>query len=183
MTKDFYDKDEATYDQGDPGVIKVPEFSFQGHTGKMITDKDYKDHVYVATFFFSTCTDICPMMSKSMTRVQETFKDNDEVMLLSYSLDPKNDSLPVLVEYAEAAEAVEGKWNFVRGEEKEIYKHAREGHKVVARKDSTYQGGIDHGNKLMLINKQGFIEGYYDGLSKPDVDRLIKDIRAVLNRN
>ena len=103
----------------------IADFSFVNQNGKKITQKDYEGKVYVADFFFTTCGSICPKMTKNLAEVQAAIKNNPKVMLLSHTVFPETDSVPVLKEYALKHGVIDSKWNLVTGDKKEIYTMAR----------------------------------------------------------
>lgn len=109
---------------------KIPSFSFTNQDGQIITDKTFDDKIYVTDFFFTSCPGICPAMTKNMNAVQEAFKDDDEVLLLSHSVTPEKDSVAVLKYYAEAHGVLSGKWHLVTGKQKEIYDLGRKSYFV-----------------------------------------------------
>ena len=78
----------------------IADFSFTNQNGKTITQKDYEGKIYVADFFFTTCPTICPIMQNNMVDIQNAFKTNPKVMLLSHTVMPQIDSVPVLKKYA-----------------------------------------------------------------------------------
>ena len=160
---------------------KVPDFSLTNFDGKQVSQKNLEGAVYVADFFFATCTTICPKMTTQMGRVQELYKNNPAVKLVSYTVNPAQDSVSVLKAFAEEYDAVPGKWFMLTGPKKEIYELARTGYFLpVADGD----GGVDdfiHSPKLVLVDPNKNIRGFYDGTDPKDVDRLITEVRIVLH--
>ncbi len=161
---------------------QVPPFSFINQDGKVITDKDFDGKIYVANFFFATCKGICPKMSIQMGRVVKKFKDNKEVLLLSHTVNPEHDSVSVLAEYAKFYNADSKKWAFVTGDKKEIYDIARNGYFITALKGDGGPDDFIHDEKLILIDKEKHIRGYYDGTSVNDVSRLLDEIKVLLGQ-
>lgn len=138
-----------------------------------------KNRISVVDFFFSTCTTICPKMSNQLMRVQHKFSKDSDVVLLSFTVDPQNDTPARLKAYAEKHNAIKGKWYFLTGDKNEIYKLANESYFLVAAEG---QGGGDaflHSENLLLVDKQGRIRGIYDGTDHFEVKRLIEDIDAL----
>ena len=103
----------------------IADFSLVNQNGKTITPDDYKDKIYVADFFFTTCQTICPIMTDHMVKIQKKLKDNNEVLLLSHTVTPEIDSVPQLKKYAMEKGVDDSKWNLVTGDKKEIYDLAR----------------------------------------------------------
>ena len=103
----------------------IGKFSFTNQNGKTITEKDYEGKIYVADFFFTTCGSICPIMTNNMVDVQKAFLNNPKVMILSHTVTPEIDSVPVLKKYALEKGVVDSKWNLVTDDKKDIYSMAR----------------------------------------------------------
>ena len=168
--------------EGDTIYHKIPSFSFVNQEGEIVNDKDYEGKIYVADFFFTTCDNICPKMTKQMHRVQETFKNDSMVMLLSHTVDPETDSVQVLAKYAADVKADPKKWNFVTGGKKELYDIAYSGYFANAMEAPADAGGEDdfiHSENLTLIDPDKHIRGVYDGTNPSEVDRLIRDIKVL----
>lgn len=183
LTKGHYEEDKKTTKPTELPSNIAPDFKVLAHTGDSIDQSLIEGKVYVATFFFSNCPDICPMMSRGLSEVQAAFSTEDDLVLLSHSLDAENDDLATLKSYAENYGAVDGLWYFARSDEDIVYDLAIKGYKVSARRDPSRPGGIDHGQKLVLVDRNRKIFGYYNGLSQPKLEQLKKDIRALLNSN
>ncbi|WP_298955055.1 SCO family protein [uncultured Nonlabens sp.] len=156
---------------------KIAPFQLVNQNGDTITDKDYDNKIYVADFFFTTCPTICPVMTENMTLVQEEFKNDPDVMILSHSVTPEIDSVQVLKEYAIKKGVIDSKWNLVTGDRKQIYDLARKSY--LAAKENKYGGdyALIHTENFLLVDKEGRLRGRsYDGTSKEDVLKLIEDI-------
>lgn len=167
--------------QGVTKLHRVGSFNLTNQDGKIITEKDYEDKIYVSDFFFVTCPTICPKMTKQMERVVDKFKSNNEVLFLSHTVMPEHDSVPVLKEYAIKYNINSNKWSLVTGDKKQIYDLAR---KTYFAAITEGDGGVDdfiHTENFVLIDKEKRIRGFYDGTSENDVDRLINDINTLLN--
>ncbi len=109
----------------------IDKFAFTNQNGQIITEKDYEGKIYIADFFFTTCQSICPKMTNNMVWLQNKIKNNPKVKLLSFSVTPDIDSVPVLKAYAKKKGVKDGKWNLVTGDKKEIYYLARKSFLVV----------------------------------------------------
>jgi len=158
----------------------IGDFSFLNQNGKIITQKDYANKIYVADFFFTTCQTICPIMTSNMADVQKVFLKNPKVMLLSHSVLPDQDSVPVLKKYATEKGVVESKWNLVTGDKKEIYFLARKSYLVVKTGKPSELYDMVHTENLVLVDTKRRIRGFYDGTKKQDITRLIGDINFLL---
>ncbi|MCF7559713.1 SCO family protein [Sabulilitoribacter multivorans] len=158
---------------------KIADFSLTNQNGKNITHNDYKDKIYVADFFFTTCQTICPIMTDHMVEIQEKIKNDDEVMLLSHTVTPEIDSVAQLKRYAKQKGVMDAKWNLVTGDKKQIYELARKSYLAV--KDNEFGGQFDmiHTENFMLIDKKRQIRGFYDGTNAEDIEKLIDDIKIL----
>ena len=155
---------------------KIANFSLINQNGKTITQDDYKDKIYIADFFFTTCQTICPIMTDHMAKIQNEIMNDGEVLLLSHSVTPKIDSVAQLKRYAIKKGVNDTKWNLVTGDKKHIYELARKSYLAV--KDNEFGGDFDmiHTENFMLIDKKRQIRGFYDGTNSEDINRLLEDI-------
>ncbi len=159
----------------------VADFNLINQNGEVITQEDYKDKIYVADFFFTRCPSICPIMTNNMVKVQEEFLKNSDIMLLSLSVTPVVDSIPVLREYATKKGVNDTKWNITTGDKKHIYELARRSYfAVVEQGDGGLQDFI-HTPNFILVDKKKQIRGIYDGTDDEEILRLIKDIHTLSN--
>ncbi|HRN40769.1 MAG TPA: SCO family protein [Vicingus sp.] len=167
--------------QGVNKLHRIGSFNLINQNGKTITEKDFEGKIYIADFFFVTCPTICPKMTKQMKRVYQKFESNSDVLILSHTVMPEHDSVPVLKEYEIKNEVSAPKWNFVTGDKKQIYNLARKSYFAAITEGD---GGVDdfiHTENFVLIDKEKRIRGFYDGTSENDVDRLINDVSTLLN--
>ena len=155
----------------------IADFSFINQNGKTITQKDYDGKVYVADFFFTTCQTICPKMTSNMAEIQKAFLDNPKVMLLSHSVLPDTDSVPVLKQYAIEKGVVDGKWNLVTGNKKEIYGIARKSYLAVKTGSPQELYDMVHTENFILVDTKRRVRGFYDGTKTEDIKRLIEDVK------
>jgi protein SCO1/2 len=160
---------------------KIADFSLINQNGKTITQEDYKDKIYVADFFFTTCQTICPIMTDNMYEIQKKIITDNEVMLLSHTVTPEIDTVAQLKRYAKEKGVNASKWNLVTGDKKQIYELARKSYLAV--KDNGNGGPFDmiHTENFMLIDKERQIRGFYDGTNPEDIERLLKDIKKLKN--
>lgn len=158
---------------------KIADFSLINQNGKTITQNDYKDKIYVADFFFTTCQTICPIMTDHMVDIQKAIINDDDILLLSHSVTPEIDSVAQLKRYAVKKGVNDIKWNLVTGNKKDIYRLARKSYLAV--KDSGNGGPFDmvHTENFMLIDKKRQIRGFYDGTNTDEIDRLLNDIEIL----
>lgn len=154
----------------------IADFAFTNQNGKIITQKDYEGKVYVADFFFTTCSTICPKMTDNMVWLQEQIKNNPKVMLLSYSVTPDIDSVPVLKKYALEKGVDDSKWNLVTGNKKDIYYIARKSYLAVKTGKPEDMYDMVHTENFILVDQKKRIRGFYDGTNLEEVKKLLEDI-------
>lgn len=159
---------------------KIPSFSFLNQNGDTITNETYRNKIYVADFFFTSCPGICPKLTKNMSVIQDKYKDDANVLLLSHTVMPWADSIPVLKTYAKRNHIDEVKWNLVTGAKEKIYSIARDGYfadeDFVKTKDDSQ---FIHTENFILVDGQGFIRGVYNGTIPLDIKRLIRHIEIL----
>lgn len=159
---------------------KIADFSLTNQNGKTITQDDYKNKIYVADFFFTTCQTICPIMTDHMVTIQEKVKNDPEIMLLSHSVTPKVDTVAQLKKYALEKGVNDKKWNLVTGDKKEIYDLARKSY--LAAKDTPYnEYDLIHTENFVLVDKKKRIRGFYDGTDPKAIEELMDDIKILEN--
>lgn len=160
----------------------IADFSLTNQNGETITQDDYKDKIYVADFFFTTCQTICPIMTDHMVKIQKALKDDHQVLLLSHTVTPEIDSVPQLKKYALQKGVDDAKWNLVTGDKKEIYDLARKSY--LAAKDVPYSDhDLIHTENFVLVDKKKRIRGFYDGTDPEAIDKLLADIKILEQEN
>lgn len=156
----------------------IADFSLINQNGKIITQEDYTDKIYVADFFFTTCQTICPIMTGNMLKLQEKLKNDNAVLLLSHTVTPEIDSVAQLKKYAVAKGVNDAKWNLVTGDKKEIYDLARKSYLVA--KDAPFQQyDLIHTENFVLVDKKKRIRGFYDGTNPEAIKKLLADIKIL----
>ena len=161
---------------------KVREFRFTNQNGKIITQKDYENTIYVADFFFTTCPSICPKMTNNMVWLQKQLKAYPNVKLLSFSVTPEIDTPEVLKKYAVKKGVDDTKWNMVTGDKKEIYSLARKSYLAVKTGKPEEYFDMVHTENFILVDKNKRIRGFYDGtnLDQPTSDPKTKNMTQLL---
>lgn len=158
---------------------KVADFELVNQNGETITQSDYKDKIYVADFFFTRCQTICPVMTNNMGKLQEVFKNDEDIKFLSLSVTPVMDSIPILRAYADEKGVIDTKWNITTGDKKHIYELARKSYFAVLDEGDGGLQDFIHTENFVLVDKKKQIRGYYDGTDTEDIQRLISDIRIL----
>lgn len=176
FTPEWIHKEDYNYKK----IHQIPDFSLTNQEGKEITKKTYEEKIYVADFFFVSCPGICPILEKNMSKLQDKFKEDNEVLLLSHTVMPTKDSVSVLKQYAIDNDINSKKWNLVTGNKKQIYDLAREAY--FADEDFVKTQDEDafvHTENFILIDKKGRIRGVYNGTLAIDIERLIRHIEIL----
>lgn len=159
----------------------IRDFSLTNQNGEQVSQDNFRDKIYIADFFFTTCPSICPIMTKNMADLQEELSDEADVRLISHSVTPEIDSVARLKEYALENGVDDRKWDLVTGDKKEIYDLARK-YYLVAKTDG--DGGpydMIHTENFVLVDKEKRIRGTYDGTNKEDMEKLLEDVHILLD--
>lgn len=154
----------------------IADFKFVDQDSSEITNETFKNKIYVADFFFTTCRTICPIMKTQMLRVYDSIQNDPDVLLLSHSIDPEYDTVGLLRDFAERLGVKSSKWHFVTGNKDDIYKIAQTSYFATAMEDKSEPDGFIHSGAFLLIDKDRRIRGKYDGTKEEDVNRLLADI-------
>ena len=160
---------------------EIPDFSFTNQFGNIISHKNVQDEIYVANFFFTSCPSICIDLTNNLKIVQDTF--DNEIIILSHSVDPKIDTVERLMKYQEINEINGENWYLLRGNIDEIIKMAQFGYFAIASIDNHVENSLIHTENIVLVDKQQRIRGVYNGTSKLEMSYLIDDINRLLNIN
>ncbi|MDT0605455.1 SCO family protein [Croceitalea rosinachiae] len=159
---------------------KIPDFSLTNQLGETITQKTFDEKIVVVDFFFTSCPGICLKMTNNMIKIQEEFKDDLELLILSHSVTPSIDSVSVLKDYASKYGIIDNKWHLVTGDREEIYSLGRDHYFV--ENDLGEPKNLDdflHTENFLLIDKNKHIRGIYNGLNRSSIAQLIVDIKAL----
>ncbi|MFT3886270.1 MAG: SCO family protein [Flavobacteriales bacterium] len=162
------------------GEHHIKDFHLIDQEGDSVSLATVKGKVLLADFFFTTCGSICPKMSTQMVRVQDAFKDEGRVMLLSHSVTPEQDSVPVLQAYAQRYGVDHARWRLMTGDRKQIYALARTSWFACTDEGDGGPDDFVHTENFVLADPQGRLRGFYDGTSAKEVDQAIADIRTLL---
>lgn len=163
----------------------IGDFEFLDQNGAEFKRKDVNGKVFVAEYFFTTCGTICPKMNAQMQRVQKVFKGNEDVEILSFTVNPEIDTVEQMKRYAEGHDADDEQWHFLTGKKEDLYRLARRSFFVLKPAEAQNLGdaGSDfiHTNNFVLVDHKGRIRGYYDGTSEKEVGTLLEDIQRLLD--
>jgi protein SCO1/2 len=157
----------------------IPDFKFVNQYGDSAGSKNLTGDIYVADFFFTSCPSICPVMQRNMLNVYNAFKDSSNFKIISFTIDPKHDTAPVLKQYADKLGVTGNTWWFLRGAKDSVYQLAAKNYLVSVSQDSTQAGGYIHQGYFVLVDKQKRVRGAYDGTDMKQVEQLIADIKTL----
>ncbi|MBS4070287.1 MAG: SCO family protein [Algoriphagus sp.] len=165
---------------GDTTQHFIPDFTFTNQEGKSVGRKEMEGKVTIVDFFFTSCPSICPVMSREMERVNDMFRDEPNVQIMSISIDPEYDTPEILKSYADEHNAITGKWHFLTGPKDLTYQLARCGFVLPTLDGNGVPDDFVHSDKFILVDELGRIRGYYSGTNREDVDLLMLETKVLL---
>lgn len=158
---------------------QIPDFKFTERGGETVERANLAGKVWVADFFYTTCPGPCPMLSSRLSAMQEKLVDRADVRLVSISLDPEKDTPDVLKQYAERFKAGSS-WLFLTGDKATTYSLVQTGFKLAIAEERNNPEPITHSTKLVLIDRQGWVRGFYEGVGQDQTEQLVADIDKLL---
>lgn len=161
----------------------IDDFTFTNEDGQSISKDNWKGKVIVTNFFFTHCPVICPKMTANLKRVSNEFKNDAWFHITSFTVDPARDSVATLKAYANRFLLNTNNWDLLTGNKAELYKLARNSFMIVATDGDGGPEDFIHSDKLVLIDDQEKIRGYYDGTSEKEVNQLVTDIKKLKHEN
>ncbi len=162
--------------QTDTIYYSIPNFEVSDQSNKKLTLKDFDGSIFIANFFFASCKDVCPAMNKKLAVVYDKFKEFSEIKFISFTVDPMQDSVPVLAQYAKQYNADAKIWHFATASKEATYKIGQGFLLPVSVEDTT----IDHSQQLVLIDKEKHIRGVYNSFDDEDMGKLNDEIKVLL---
>lgn len=164
-----------------PPKHTVGDFNFIDQNGETVNPKKLGDCIYVADYIFTTCPGICKIMTTDMTEVYQEYKEEPHFKILSHTSKPEEDSVSVLLKYAQSKGVEDTKsWFFLTGDKKELQRMAYEQYGIVNKNDLQEEGSFVHTEMFVLVDKNKYIRGYYDGTNKTEVNQMVRDIKELL---
>lgn len=158
---------------------KVTDFSFVDQDGQIYTQDSIKGKIVIADFFFTRCPGPCQKMAQNLSRVQHAFRDRNDVVILSHTVDPKHDSVAVLKRYADKVGANPYKWYFLTGEKANLYQQAKSGYKLPVG-DGDNHGNFIHSEYVALVDTALNIRNYYDATDAAKINEMITHIAMIM---
>ena len=164
---------------GETVYATIADFAFVNQNGDTITNETFAGRAYLVDFFFLSCPTICPKVTKQMLRLHDEFRDDDRVLLLAHTVDPKRDTPERLRQYADNLDVSADKWHFVTGDQDELYAIADD-YFSIAIENPDAPGGFDHSGRIILVDAQGRVRSFANGTNAEEVTRLVADVRLLL---
>jgi protein SCO1/2 len=168
---------------------KVGNITLVNQLGDTVSLHDIKGKMIVLDFFFTRCPSICPMMTRNMAKLQQSFAhlregrriiDSSVVKFLSFSVDPERDSVPQLKQYADRFGVNHDNWWMLTGPKKDIYNFALNELKLGLQDGEGVDTAFIHSQKFVLLDRQYVVRGYYDGLDTVSLKKLAADIGLLM---
>lgn len=170
---------QSSKERAERGITSITAFSFDNQIGGKVNQEFVQHKIWVANYFFTHCPSICPRMSSNMQTLQKHFVNNDNVRFLSFSCDPERDNVNRLHQYAKRYNVNARQWQLATGNKTDLYRFARKQLQIVATDGDGGAGDFIHSQNFVLIDKNGFVRGYYDGTNEEHIAQLIKDIEKL----
>lgn len=169
----------TTDEMGEQVPYTIDSFTLLDQNGNTFTRDSIGNKVFIANFFFASCPDVCPTINGHMKIASQKLENSTDILFLSHTVDPYNDDVNVLREYADKFEVDDNQWKFLTGRKSTIYHLARDSYKAVIQEvpDTT---DFIHSEKIMLVDKDFHVRGIYDGMNFSEVMNMITDARFLL---
>jgi protein SCO1/2 len=161
-----------------PVLGEVPSFRLVERNGTPYGSAELRGHVWVADFIFTTCPDICPALTAQMRRLDELLPGDERPRRISITVDPTHDTPEVLRRYA-AQHGVGSDWAFLTGDRQAVASLVTDGFHLAFADDGPPTQPITHSDRLVLVDPALRIRGYYHGRLDEDLQRLVRDVRAL----
>ena len=157
----------------------VPDFEFIDQSGDFVNQTTVENKIYIAEFFFTSCPGICPTLTKHTKRIQDAFLTDEDVMILSHTVYPEHDSVPVLAAFADLHGIQSEKWKLLTGSKKDLYGISRKGYFAISYEPDLSEYGFIHTENVVLVDKERRLRGIYNGTKPHEINRLIEDIHIL----
>ena len=168
---------------------KTENITLVNQLGDTVSLYDIQNRVIVADFFFTRCPSICPTLTKNMARLQQSFShynegrrviDSSIVNFVSFSIDPERDNVAALKKYADKYGVDHDNWWMLTGPKKKIYDFALNELKLGLVDGEGVDTSFIHSQKMVLIDKDHIVRGYYNGLDTLELKGLARDIALLM---
>lgn len=158
-----------------PILGTIPAFELTDSRGIPTGLADLEGHVWIADFIFTTCAGPCPIMSTNMASVHRDFIDENDLRLVSFTVNPDYDTPEILEAYAQRYNAQTDRWHFLTGAYEDIQSLVANGFKMGDMEEIVF-----HSTRFALVDREAQIRGYYIGTEVEEMDQLRKDLERLL---
>ena len=162
---------------------KLPNATLVERSGRNVSFNDLKGSVWVADFIFTRCAGTCQVMTRKMAGLQKSLKKAGNVKLVSITVDPDFDTPERLTSFANMYQADGSRWLFLTGGETQIQRLATEAFKLPLMEGTDPKEPIIHSTRFVLVDTEGNIRGYYDGMEEESTQRLLTDVGTLLRED
>jgi protein SCO1/2 len=170
-----------TIQNGDTIPYQLPDYTYTRQDNTNFGTDNLENKPYIAYFFFTSCPMVCPRLTQGVLRVQRALKGNEnDYNIIGFSIDPDRDTLEALSAYQEEYGIDKQNWHFLRGDEAAITQLGTKSFFIGISKDEGEPGGFLHSDKIILIDHDGHIRGYYSGTDSEDVKNLVADLKQLI---
>lgn len=159
----------------------VPDFEAVDQDGQRRTRDSFLGKVWIAGFVFTRCQGPCPVINMRMGEIQKLLRDESRVLLVSFTVDPAGDTPERLKDHAQTIGATPGKWFFLTGQPEAFQSLIRDGF-LTAVQPVEGSDQFIHGTLLAIVDQNGVIRGFYDGLSAETPARVAERVRLLLKK-
>lgn len=166
----------------DLSLKKIPKsFALTEHTGNQILSKDWAPSEHLVVFFYATCHGICPLITRNLIQVEPNLSEFPNLKIFSISINPKEDTVPVLQTYRKTYQIKNPNWSFFTGKETEIENFAKETCGAEMEGFSVERGKYEfvHTENIFLFDKDKYLRGIYRAKGTGDVQRLVEDLKKL----
>jgi protein SCO1/2 len=163
----------------------VPDFSLVERSNRTINLHDLRGKIWIANFIFTACNETCPTQSAALAGLQSNLDLKGKIKLVSITVDPKRDTPEVLTQYASRFGAHPEHWLFLTGKQEEIYRLAQQGFRLGAAQvpDGNNNPAYIHSSRLVLVDREAKIRGYYESNDPQALHKLTHDIKLILGQD
>jgi protein SCO1/2 len=167
-----------------PVLGTLPSFELTDERGQRFALGDLRGQVFAASFVFTRCQTICPVIVGKLSKIQDATRDlGPALRLVSFSVDPEHDTPPVLAAFAREHRADARRWTFLTGEYDALQETVVRGFKTMMERGADGKPeNILHGSHVVLVDGAARIRGYYDAADRDCVERVVRDARALVER-
>ena len=158
-----------------PRITKVMPFELTDSLNQKLNTSQLNGQVWVANLFFTSCSGVCPVMSKNLASLYRSYKLNKKVHFVSISVNPDNDTPNILQKYAKRYQADPTQWHFLTGPIETIQDVSINTLKIGNKEEPVF-----HSEYFILVDTHGWIRGYYQGMTDEGTKKIFKDIARIL---